>query len=223
MNAGTSACAAHESSPQLLALHGLRLKGIAEPDVVAATMGADAAGMAAELESLQGDGLASYRYGRISGYLLTPAGRATGEELLANELDATGTRSVIEGAYADFLTFNHQLLEVCTSWQLREGDGAARPNDHGRDHDEADTDRAVRERLVVLHRRIEPVVATLAGALRRFAGHGTRLTTALERVLDGDDDYFTKPMFPSYHSVWFELHEDLLATLGTERRNEGAP
>ncbi|MDI6773348.1 MAG: SLBB domain-containing protein, partial [bacterium] len=27
-----------------------------------------------------------------------------------------------------------------------------------------------------------------------------------ERVLAGDDDYLTKPMFPSYHSIWFELH-----------------
>ena len=30
----------------------------------------------------------------------------------------------------------------------------------------------------------------------------------------------TKPMIDSYHSVWFELHEDLLATLGIERGSE---
>jgi hypothetical protein len=27
-------------------------------------------------------------------------------------------------------------------------------------------------------------------------------------------------MIDSYHSVWFELHEDLLATLGIERGSE---
>jgi hypothetical protein len=29
-------------------------------------------------------------------------------------------------------------------------------------------------------------------------------------------------MIASYHTVWFELHEDLLATLGIERSSEGA-
>ena len=33
----------------------------------------------------------------------------------------------------------------------------------------------------------------------------------------------TKPMIDSYHSVWFELHEDLLATLGIERGSEPEP
>jgi hypothetical protein len=27
-------------------------------------------------------------------------------------------------------------------------------------------------------------------------------------------------MMPSFHTVWFELHEDLLATLGLERSTE---
>jgi hypothetical protein len=27
-------------------------------------------------------------------------------------------------------------------------------------------------------------------------------------------------MIPSYHTIWFELHEDLLATLGIERGSE---
>ena len=40
-------------------------------------------------------------------------------------------------------------------------------------------------------------------------------------MLAGDTDWFTKPMIPSYHTVWFELHEDLLATLGIERGSEG--
>ena len=34
-------------------------------------------------------------------------------------------------------------------------------------------------------------------------------------------EWFTKPVIDSYHTVWFELHEDLLATLGIERASEG--
>jgi hypothetical protein len=41
-------------------------------------------------------------------------------------------------------------------------------------------------------------------------------------VLTGDHDWFTKPILASYHTVWFELHEDLLATLGLDRASETA-
>jgi hypothetical protein len=36
-------------------------------------------------------------------------------------------------------------------------------------------------------------------------------------VQAGDAAYFAAPMIASYHTVWFELHEDLLATLGIAR------
>ena len=61
----------------------------------------------------------------------------------------------------------------------------------------------------------EPVV--VAGA---HPGEG--VGEALGKVQGGDHDWFTKPMIASYHTVWFELHEDLLATLGIERSSESA-
>lgn len=201
---------------RLLALHGLRLKGIAQPDAVAAMMGVDAAEMAAELEQLADSDLVSFRYGRMAGYQLTAEGRALGQRLLAEELTATGTRPAIESAYADFLDLNGELLAVCTAWQLREVGGVSEVNDHS----DEDYDAGVRNRLSALHERAEPVLGALGNALARFGGHRTRLRTALEKVLAGDHDHLTKPMFPSYHSTWFELHEDLLATLGTERKTE---
>ena len=74
-----------------------------------------------------------------------------------------------------------------------------------------------------IDQRVEPVLAELVSLLDRFRGHDRRRRIALERLLAGDHDYFTKPMFPSYHSMWFELHEDLLATLGTARASQGGP
>ena len=64
---------------------------------------------------------------------------------------------------------------------------------------------------------MQPVVADLAEALGRFGGYGPRLAGALAKVQGGDVDWFTKPTIDSYHTVWFELHENLLATLGIER------
>lgn len=207
----------HPSPPRLLVLHTLRLKGIAEASVVAADTGLDQDVVDAELASLEADDLVRVRRGRISGYALTPEGKSMGEQLVAEELSATGVRDAIDAAYREFLEFNDQLLAVCTAWQLRPVDGESQVNDHS----DPEYDRGVHQRLVALHDRVVPVLDALSDALDRFSGHRARLQTALDRVLAGDHDWFTKPMFPSYHSVWFELHEDLLATLGRERATEG--
>ena len=207
----------HPSPPRLLVLHTLRLKGIAEASVVAADTGLDQQDVESELSSLEADDLARMRRGRIAGHALTPEGKALGERLIADELAETDTRDAIDAAYREFLEFNDQLLAVCTAWQLRPVDGESQINDHS----DADYDRGVHQRVVALHERVVPVLDALSDALDRFSGHRARLQTALERVLAGDHDWFTKPMFPSYHSVWFELHEDLLATLGRERATEG--
>ena len=68
---------------------------------------------------------------------------------------------------------------------------------------------------------MQPICAELAATLERFGSYGPRLAEARARVEGGDVDWFTKPMIDSYHTVWFELHEDLLATLGIERSTEG--
>ena len=68
---------------------------------------------------------------------------------------------------------------------------------------------------------VQPVCRDLAAALERFDGYGERLASARKKVEGGDTDWFTKPLIDSYHTVWFELHEDLLATLGIDRSKEG--
>lgn len=208
----------HRSSVRLSVLHALRLKGIADVDAVAAHTGVAVDACRAELESLLSSDLVRERRGRIGGFALTPEGRVVGERLLAEELEATGARPVVEAAYQDFLAFNDQLLGVCTAWQLRTVEGENVVNDHS----DPEYDRSVHARLETLHQRVVPVLDVLADALDRFGGHRARLQTALDRVLAGEHDWFTKPMFPSYHSIWFELHEDLLATLGTQRSPEGS-
>jgi hypothetical protein len=207
------------STPRLLALHGVRLRGRAEPDVVAEYMGAEPDAIAAALLQLQSESLVEHRTGRFPGFGLTPAGRAEGERLLAAELDDHGLRPHIEAAYEEFLAYNRQFLTICTMWQLRPTGGTSAHNDHT---DEAH-DRGVLDALDALDHHMRPVLAALCDGLHRFSGHETRLRYALDRVLAGEHDWLTKPMFPSYHSCWFELHEDLLATLGRERTTEGSP
>ena len=84
----------------------------------------------------------------------------------------------------------------------------------------ADYDARVIGDLRTLHNETAPLVQRLGSLLERFDRYEPRLSTAVERVEAGDRDWFTKPLIDSYHTVWFELHEDLLSTLGKERASE---
>lgn len=56
----------------------------------------------------------------------------------------------------------------------------------------------------------------LAAALPRFSGYYQRLEHALEQAAL-DPAWYTTTDRDSFHKVWFELHEDLIATLGLQR------
>src|SRR5690606_31057819 len=153
------------------------------------------------------------RTGRLVGWNLTAEGRGEGERLLAEERDAAGVRSTVEDLHARFQPLNVELLDLCTDWQLRTVDRESRPNDHSA----PEHDAAVLERLERLHERTRVWLAELGAALPRFGTYSDRLAEALRHVRSGRTDWFTRPVIDSYHTVWFELHEDLLATLGLER------
>lgn len=206
---------AHRSDPKLLALHGLRLRPIAQPSAVAAVAGMAVAEVEDVLAALAADGLVVRREGRLSGYALLPPGRQLHQQLVTEELEATGTRDAIFGAYRRFLALNGELLEVCTAWQLKDPVGQVM-----NDHDDPEYDRGVIDRLVDLDTRVQPVLADLRDALDRYRPYAERFAAALAKVLDGDTSYVADPMVASYHTVWFELHEDLLATLGIDRASE---
>jgi hypothetical protein len=209
---------APSSDPDLLVLHGLRLKSFAAAEIIATAAGLDLADVERRLEQFRDKEWVRYREGVLTGWMLLPSGRTEAARLLAEELEATGARGDIDAAYREFLSFNQSLLHVCTDWQLRPVDGDGEPvvNDHA----DAAYDANVIGALRALDGEVQPVCASLASVLERFAGYGARLTNALRRTEAGEPDWFTKPTIDSYHTVWFELHENLLATLDIERGKE---
>ena len=58
--------------------------------------------------------------------------------------------------------------------------------------------------------------------LPRLADYRVRLGRAIDRVHAGDHHYVASPRVDSYHSVWFELHEDLIQLAGRSRAEEVA-
>jgi hypothetical protein len=195
---------------RLLVLHTLRLRGFVDSDTVAQRTGVDAATVAELLEQARADGHVVERSGRISGWVLTPDGRAAHAGLLADELAERGCRSEVELANESFLALNEPFKEICTRWQLRP-DGS--PNDHG----DAAYDAAVVADLGGLHPQAVAVTAGLAELLPRFGHYETGFTEALARLRHGDTRALAAPLAASYHDYWMELHQDLLSTLGRER------
>ena len=120
---------------------------------------------------------------------------------------------MIEDVYEAFLPINDQVKQIVTDWQLREVDGTMVLNDH---QDPA-YDARVIERLRALDAEIEATLARLSAALPRFDGYTRRLQRALVEIDAGDRTMVAAPIKDSYHTVWFELHEDLLVLSGRQR------
>jgi len=206
----------HESDSRLLVLHALRLKGTADAATVAAAADLPVEEVAAQLEKLAGEGLAGESTGALAGWSLTAAGRAEHRREVRREVEAAGARATVTGAYERFRALNAGVLDACSRWQVRTVGGQMVRNDH---RDRAYDARVVTD-LARLNDQAAPLVDDLAGALARYRGYGPKLRDAVAHVEAGEGDWFARPVMPSFHTVWFELHEDLLATLGLERSDE---
>lgn len=206
----------HPSDPTTLVLTGLRLTSVAPVEQVATRAGLRVDEVSTVLAALADQGLVVRRTGTLAGWDLTPAGRREGERRLAVELDDHALRPVVADAYQQFLALNPALLAACTAWQVREVDGRLVVNDHC----DAGHDAAAIDALGAVDDAAQGLCAELAGSLERFGGYGRRLANARTRVAAGDGDWFTRLTIDSYHSVWFELHEHLLASLGIDRASE---
>jgi hypothetical protein len=205
------------SDPDLRVAHGLRVRGLTDTPELAQAVGLAPAVVDVRMADLVELGHARRRDGNMPGWVLTPEGRAHGEARIAEELDAAGEREAVADLYQRFLGVNQGFLSLCTDWQLREVDGEQVLNDHA----DASHDDSVVARLVEADVVVQSICVQLAERLARFDGYGRRFSDALGRVQAGEVEWFARPMMDSYHTVWFELHEDLLATLGIERAKEG--
>ncbi len=148
------------------------------------------------------------------GWRLTASGRERLAALLADER-ATLDRAALELVYDAFSKPNGELKAAITAWQMR---NESTPNDHT----DAAYDAGVLARIALVDTQIAPLLARLASLAPRLSRYRPRLARALEKIQGGDHTYVAKPILDSYHTVWFELHEDLIALTGRNRRDEAA-
>lgn len=194
----------------LLTLHGLAVKKMGDATEVARTMDLDPDEAQQALDSAIQRGEV---IGARSRFMLTPQGRERLDEAYADACADLRSDDRFTGAYGRFEQVNADLKALMTDWQTRTVGGEAVPNDHSDER----YDAAIIDRLGQLHEDADPILARFARSVPRLAVYRQRLEEAHDRALAGERDYVSGVKVDSYHTVWFELHEDLLRLLGRRR------
>ncbi len=117
-----------------------------------------------------------------------------------------------------FLPFDERVKTVVTAWQLRAVGGQQSLNDHT----DAEYDAAVLADLQLIHDEVSGWLSSLADEPGRLGGYAARLDRAVAALAAGDQRFVSSPRVDSYHSVWFELHEELIRLAGRTRSDEVA-
>jgi hypothetical protein len=192
---------------EVTVLQAIRLKGRVSEEDLFATLGEDPADVAATLTQLIGAGLL------VQGKTLrvSPEGRERLNALLAEERSGIDQNSLAK-AYDDFRVVNNTFKALVADWQIKDG----QPNAH----DDAEYDATVLNRLGAVHEQVSPIIATVTILLPRLGAYGEKLNSALVKIQAGDTIWLARPIIDSYHTVWFELHEELIVASGLTREEE---
>jgi hypothetical protein len=195
---------------ELTILQLVRLRGRPSQDdvVESSRLPSDAAG--AVIQDLAATGCLQETRGRLR---ITPEGKERLASLIQEERASVDHESLASG-YERFSEINGEFKRLVTDWQLIDGS----PNDHSDDA----YDATIISRLGELHERFIPLVQELAKVAPRLGIYPSRFEAALEKVQAGDHSWLARPMVDSYHTAWFELHEDLIGLLGLTRAEEAA-
>ncbi|MGR0161308.1 hypothetical protein [Paenarthrobacter nitroguajacolicus] len=184
----------------LLTLHAVRLLGFADTQAVADRFTQEPGLVESQLIDAGVNGFVSHStFAGTSGWSLSSLGRTEDERLLAEELDRVGARAAVSAVHDDFSIINTGVVGACSAIQLQSPDS----------EDAMDV-------LIGALASWRPLEVQLSGLLPRLEGYSERLLGALKLAVQ-DAAWLTATDRDSFHRVWFELHEDLIATLGIQR------
>jgi hypothetical protein len=193
-----------------LVMHGLAVKKHGTPEAVAGIIGLDAEAVRAVLGKL----VEAKRVVEAQGkYLLTPPARMALDSDYSRLYGDLRANTEFKAGYEGFERLNGALKQLITDWQTIAVSGERVANSHG----DKEYDARIIDRLGQLHERAEGLLERLAGVLPRFLIYRDKLLAALEKAEDGEIAWVSDARIESYHTLWFELHEDLLRLMGRER------
>jgi pyruvate,orthophosphate dikinase len=151
------------------------------------------------------------------GLQLAPEGRGWLQAQLDAERDCAD-RAAADRLYRNFMALDDRFKRLVADWQVRSIDGREVLNDHA----DAAYDAAVRARLAAFHNEAIPLIDDICVVSSRLQAYRARFVRASAAVAAGDGSMIASPLKDSYHTVWFELHEDLIHLSGRNRAAEEA-
>jgi PEP-utilising enzyme, mobile domain len=116
--------------------------------------------------------------------------------------DAQRLRPIYDG----FLAVNGPFKTLCTRWQGTAEDARA----------------AMVGEFATILEQVGPTLRDSAAVAPRFGAYAERLHAAFANARAGDHQFITGVRVDSMHTVWWELHEDYIQTLGISREQEGS-
>lgn len=191
-------------------LHGLAVLKAAPVAAIARRLGLQEEGIAAELLCAEAAGRA-VRAGER--WTLSPLARMALQADYSRLYADVRSDPEIRQANAAFEDINQTLKTLMTDWQVVTLAGEHVPNDH---HDKA-YDMDIIDRLGSLHERAEPILKRLGDHIPSLVFYREALLEALEKAEDGNIAWVSDVGCESYHTLWFELHEELIRILGGSR------
>jgi hypothetical protein len=192
------------------ALHGLAILRTATPADVARRMAMDVTETEAMLTLAVTHGRVVCAGDRL---VLAPLARMALAADYSRTCAALRANPAFGEAVSRFEVVNRDLKALMTDWQTRTVAGVTLANDH------ADTahDQRIIDRLGRFHDRVTPLLDQFAVLVPRLVVYRDGLLAALESSEDGDIAFVSDVGCESYHTLWFDLHEELLRLSGTER------
>ncbi|KQO59718.1 PEP-utilizing enzyme [Curtobacterium sp. Leaf261] len=179
-------------------LQALRVRGFATTEQIVESTGLTEVVIESTLAGTDERGHTQVTGGKRAMHTLTPAGRAR-SVLLADDRLSKADRATISGVYESFLFPNRDFKQLTT---------------------DAQSGADVADRLDAVHQTIGGVIGELVSVDPRFGRYSDRFEAAIAGYRAGDRDALARPLSGSYHDVWMELHEDLIATLGRVRTED---
>lgn len=201
-----------EMELSLLVLHGLVVRKAGTAGQIAMILGWDMP----EVQAALNHGVAAGDVLSAKGtFMPTSAGRSRIDAAYGQAYAEVRSGSGFAAAADRFEVLNKRLLALLTRWQMISRAGASVPNDHS----DPAYDTKIIDELGDLYERAEPVLGSFIAQLPRYSAYRDRLASAYDSALAGQSDYVSGVRVDSYHTVWHELHEDLLRVLGRRREN----
>ena len=195
-------------------IRGLMIKGLVGPEGLAITLASSADKVAPILE-----GLVAVRMAEITAgsYRLTGDGKLKALDVFTSDREQAGGEAACVAALDRFIVLDGRMKDLVTAWQIRDA-----ANQVFNDHSDAAYDASILGKFGALHGDVAEWLSPLCTRLGRMTCYQLRLGRAMANAQSGDPRFVASPRVDSYHSVWFELHEDLIRLSGRRRSDEAA-